>query len=139
MGPPSFHLIYTVTLFCKVLLAVLTDTMVAKIKCRFIWHGLCLLINQRIIYHFNLTIFYLLHNIITSLMHYVDLNIYTLILLVTYIIYIYWCCIFVYLVDTDECKISKPCEQSCTNMPGSYTCTCNNGYILEANGKTCIG
>lgn len=31
-------------------------------------------------------------------------------------------------VDMDEC-MSAPCEHSCTNLPGSYRCSCYEGYI----------
>uniref|UniRef100_A0A7N6B690 Thrombomodulin n=1 Tax=Anabas testudineus TaxID=64144 RepID=A0A7N6B690_ANATE len=33
-------------------------------------------------------------------------------------------------VDDDECA-SAPCEHTCVNTPGSYKCTCYNGYIVD--------
>uniref|UniRef100_A0A8C5DIC5 Thrombomodulin n=1 Tax=Gouania willdenowi TaxID=441366 RepID=A0A8C5DIC5_GOUWI len=33
-------------------------------------------------------------------------------------------------VDRDECA-QAPCEQMCTNTPGSYTCSCYDGYIKD--------
>ena len=38
--------------------------------------------------------------------------------------------------DIDECE-SSPCDvnATCTNTPGSYSCSCNDGY--SGNGTTC--
>ncbi|XP_039981542.1 thrombomodulin-like [Xiphias gladius] len=33
-------------------------------------------------------------------------------------------------VDEDEC-VSAPCEHMCTNTPGSYTCSCYDGYKVD--------
>ena len=30
-----------------------------------------------------------------------------------------------------------PCEQICINLPGSFTCGCNDGYVLAADGTSC--
>ena len=41
--------------------------------------------------------------------------------------------------DIDECNvISPPCDQSCTNMPGSFVCSCYAGYTMTADGG-CMG
>lgn len=41
--------------------------------------------------------------------------------------------------DVDEC--SKPCNQKCTNLPGTYACTCRNGFTKthpdDATDKFC--
>jgi hypothetical protein len=35
--------------------------------------------------------------------------------------------------DIDECMLQDgPCSQHCTNTEGSYSCSCDDGYILEA-------
>lgn len=43
--------------------------------------------------------------------------------------------------EVDEC--SRPdrggCEQRCANTLGSYKCTCDPGYELAADKKTCEG
>ena len=42
--------------------------------------------------------------------------------------------------DINECLNSDACSlQVCTNTNGSYTCSCNPGYILSADMKTCAG
>ena len=42
-------------------------------------------------------------------------------------------------VDIDECAEQSPCDPSatCTNTPGSYSCSCDEGYT--GNGTTCSG
>ena len=42
------------------------------------------------------------------------------------------------LVDIDEC-LSSPCDHSCTNTPGSFVCSCNDGHVLDDDGNTCNG
>ena len=44
------------------------------------------------------------------------------------------------LLDNNECaEIENECDQNCQNTDGSYTCSCNMGYTLDANGHTCNG
>ncbi|KAH9487821.1 hypothetical protein Btru_068339, partial [Bulinus truncatus] len=38
-------------------------------------------------------------------------------------------------VDIDECVVSKPCTQVCTNTVGGHVCGCNAGYLMDENGK----
>ena len=42
-----------------------------------------------------------------------------------------------YTTDVDECASMMPCDKNakCTNTDGSFSCSCNPGYI--GNGKTC--
>ena len=42
-------------------------------------------------------------------------------------------------LDVDECVEQSPCDQNatCTNTPGAYMCTCNEGFT--GNGATCTG
>ena len=40
--------------------------------------------------------------------------------------------------DINECIPSNGgCGQVCINQPGSYQCSCNSGYTLNGNGRTC--
>ena len=42
------------------------------------------------------------------------------------------------LLDIDECSEgSDNCAQVCTNTAGSYTCSCNSGFTLAADGRSC--
>lgn len=42
--------------------------------------------------------------------------------------------------DRDECKEKTAlCEQKCVNNFGSYTCGCEKGFTLNADGITCDG
>ena len=42
--------------------------------------------------------------------------------------------------DIDECiEGSANCDQDCTNTIGSYMCSCNPGYHLASDGRTCNG
>ena len=36
--------------------------------------------------------------------------------------------------DINECA-NNPCDQVCTDTPGSYTCACRAGFIMDANQK----
>ncbi|KAI8498003.1 hypothetical protein Bbelb_239470, partial [Branchiostoma belcheri] len=40
--------------------------------------------------------------------------------------------------DIDECSTSNGgCGQVCENSPGTFSCDCNHGYTLGADGKAC--
>ena len=42
--------------------------------------------------------------------------------------------------DIDECITNNGgCEQVCINTDGSFYCSCNDGFSLNANGTTCDG
>ncbi|XP_051251919.1 fibulin-5 isoform X2 [Dicentrarchus labrax] len=38
--------------------------------------------------------------------------------------------------DIDECRYGY-CQQLCANVPGSYSCSCNPGFILNPDSRTC--
>ena len=53
-----------------------------------------------------------------------------------------------FVIDLDECAINygncscngiSPCTAMCDNTVGSYECSCEQGYILDDDGLTCIG
>lgn len=40
--------------------------------------------------------------------------------------------------DIDECSLATtPCDQECTNLDGSFQCTCRPGYSLKQDKTTC--
>ena len=42
--------------------------------------------------------------------------------------------------DTDECNTGNGgCEHNCANTVGSFTCSCDTGYLLEEDGFNCSG
>ena len=48
--------------------------------------------------------------------------------------------IFCTFLDINECSGgSDNCAQRCTNTIGSFTCSCNTGYTLSSNRRTCNG
>ncbi|XP_077999583.1 tolloid-like protein 1 [Glandiceps talaboti] len=43
-----------------------------------------------------------------------------------------------FFMDVDECENNNGgCEHICTNIIGSYNCTCRNGFMLHENGHSC--
>lgn len=42
-------------------------------------------------------------------------------------------------MDIDECTEwgEGACSQTCLNVPGSYSCGCLPGYLLEPDGRVC--
>ncbi len=43
-------------------------------------------------------------------------------------------------VDKNECLTENGgCDHNCTNLLGSYSCSCLEGYALESNNRTCTG
>ena len=42
--------------------------------------------------------------------------------------------------DIDECsEDTDNCNQICTNTEGSFTCGCDDGYLLDSDETTCNG
>ena len=58
--------------------------------------------------------------------------------LCTYSLYF---CIYISIhLDIDECSNgTHNCSQTCTNIIGSFTCGCNNGFLLDPDRATCNG
>jgi len=43
-------------------------------------------------------------------------------------------------LDVDECSMDNGgCDQNCTNIIGSFQCSCQPGYDLADDGLRCIG
>ena len=43
-------------------------------------------------------------------------------------------------LDMDECRLGTyKCAHTCHNSIGSYICTCDSGFIINMDGKTCVG
>ncbi len=43
-------------------------------------------------------------------------------------------------IDIDECQLlNGGCEQNCTNLDGSYECSCYDGFTLDAATNSCTG
>lgn len=59
---------------------------------------------------------------------------------VHYVIPAWLVLVFAFLSDNDECALgTNHCSQNCRNTVGSYTCSCNAGYRLNADGQRCDG
>ncbi len=41
-------------------------------------------------------------------------------------------------IDIDECVGTNDCDQDCNNLPGSFECTCDAGYVA-LNRTHCQG
>jgi len=42
--------------------------------------------------------------------------------------------------DVNECSTDNGgCQQLCSNRVGSYSCSCNTGFLLSPDGKICNG
>lgn len=50
-------------------------------------------------------------------------------------------CAWNYLIsDIDECRTGEhSCQQLCTNLPGTYNCSCSTGFMLNNDSITCSG
>ena len=48
------------------------------------------------------------------------------------------CTILCWHADVDECATANGnCSQLCNNTAGSFTCGCNEGYLLSSDGRGC--
>ena len=46
---------------------------------------------------------------------------------------------FLCYLDIDECNTGHDCQEICSNTLGGYKCSCNEGYQLTADNRTCTG
>lgn len=45
-----------------------------------------------------------------------------------------------YIIDIDECALqTSGCNQICANTNGSFVCSCNAGFQMLPDNKTCTG
>ena len=42
-------------------------------------------------------------------------------------------------VDINECLEYNDCHQICSNTEGSYECSCDTGFVLKTDNRTCKG
>lgn len=48
--------------------------------------------------------------------------------------------LYVIITDINECDTDNgQCDQLCNNYPGGYNCSCNPGYTLDIDGRSCNG
>ena len=49
-------------------------------------------------------------------------------------------CILLCIIDINECaEGTHTCQQDCTNVLGSFNCSCRTGFSLSSNGFSCNG
>ena len=49
-------------------------------------------------------------------------------------------CLTTINTDVNECSVlNGGCEHECTNLIGSYECSCNEGFALGDNERNCMG
>ena len=52
----------------------------------------------------------------------------------------YLYCKHLHFIDIDECvEGTHTCAQTCTNVAGSYTCSCDPGYRIASDSRQCDG
>lgn len=52
-----------------------------------------------------------------------------------------WLTRVLFSLDIDECDLeyNGGCVHECNNIPGSYRCTCHDGFHLAHDGHNCLG
>ena len=48
-------------------------------------------------------------------------------------------CGFTLIKDINECNGDHVCNHNCNNVNGSYTCSCDPGYVLQSDHRSCKG
>ena len=48
--------------------------------------------------------------------------------------------LFLFDIDIDECLVGNGgCEHNCHNTVGGVECSCDEGYVLALDGRSCGG
>ena len=48
--------------------------------------------------------------------------------------------VIIYVSEIDECqRLLDNCQQECINTEGSFNCSCNEGFELQDDERTCEG
>ena len=54
-------------------------------------------------------------------------------------VYCSLCVLLLFFADIDECLTDNICQHKCRNVQGTYFCTCNRGYQLREDKRSCEG
>ena len=77
------------------------------------------------------------HSALILQLHYVMLVSFFLVSLLISFIFLL---IPLFHIDNNECVMgTDTCEQNCHDTVGNYTCSCNGGYTLNSDGRSCDG
>ena len=50
-----------------------------------------------------------------------------------------WYLPYDHVQDVNECNGDHECDHNCINTVGSFVCSCDDGYLLQDDGRTCEG
>jgi len=49
------------------------------------------------------------------------------------------CVLIIMFSDINECSGNHTCDHACADTHGSFVCSCDDGFDLQSDGRTCIG
>ena len=54
--------------------------------------------------------------------------------------YIMFPFVWIFYTDIYECKVNNgDCDHHCINSAGSYICTCDEGFAMGTDARSCLG